>query len=31
MRVEMLSIADFYNNPDEVREFALSQEFGESR
>ena len=30
MRVEMLSIADFYNNPDEVREFALSQEFGES-
>jgi hypothetical protein len=30
MRVEMLSIADFYNNPDEVREFALSQEFSES-
>ena len=26
----MLSIADFYNNPDEVREFALSQEFSES-
>ena len=30
MRVEMLSIADFYNNPDEVRAFAMSQEFGES-
>jgi hypothetical protein len=30
MRVEMLSIADFYNNPEEVRAFALSQEFGES-
>ena len=27
MRVEMLSIADFYNNPDEVREFAMKQEF----
>jgi hypothetical protein len=30
MRVEMLSISDFYNNPDEVRAFAMSQEFGES-
>jgi hypothetical protein len=30
MRVEMLSITDFYNNPDEVRAFAMSQEFGES-
>jgi hypothetical protein len=30
MRVEMLSIADFYNNPDEVREFAMSQEFNET-
>ena len=27
MRVEMLSIADFYANVDEVREFALRQEF----
>jgi hypothetical protein len=26
----MISIADFYNNPDEVRAFAMSQEFGES-
>jgi hypothetical protein len=26
----MLSISDFYNNPDEVRAFAMSQEFGES-
>jgi hypothetical protein len=30
MRVETLSITDFYNNPDEVRAFAMSQEFGES-
>lgn len=30
MRVEMLSITDFYNNPDDVRAFAMSQEFGES-
>jgi hypothetical protein len=30
MRVEMLSITDFYNNPDEVRAFAMNQEFGES-
>jgi hypothetical protein len=30
MRVEILSIADFYNDPDEVRKFALSQEFSES-
>ena len=30
MRVEMISIADFYNNPDEVRAFAMSQDFGES-
>ena len=27
MRVEILSIADFYNNVDEVRAFALQQEF----
>ena len=27
MRVESLTIADFYNNVDEVREFALQQEF----
>lgn len=27
MRVESLSIADFYSNPDEVREFILTQEF----
>jgi hypothetical protein len=27
MRVEMLSVADFYTNVDEVREFALRQEF----
>ena len=27
MRVEMLSIADFYTNVDEVRAFALQQEF----
>ena len=27
MRVEMLSIADFYTNVDEVREFALRQEY----
>ena len=30
MRVETLSIADFYNNPDEVRAFALSQDFSET-
>jgi hypothetical protein len=30
MRVEMLSISDFYTDPDDVRNFALSQEFGES-
>jgi hypothetical protein len=30
MKVEMISIADFYTNPDEVRTFAMSQEFGES-
>jgi hypothetical protein len=29
MRVEIISIADFYNNPDEVREFALQQEFSQ--
>lgn len=29
MRVEMISIADFYNNPDEVRDFALSQDFSQ--
>jgi len=28
MKVESLSIADFYSNVDEVREFALKQEFG---
>lgn len=27
MRVELLSIADFYSNPDQVREFALQQNF----
>jgi hypothetical protein len=27
MRVESLSIADFYNNVDEVRAFAMQQEF----
>lgn len=27
MRVELLTISDFYNNPDEVREFALKQDF----
>jgi hypothetical protein len=27
MRVEMLSIADFYSNVDEVRNFAMQQEF----
>jgi hypothetical protein len=27
MRVEMLSIADFYSNVDEVRAFAMQQEF----
>jgi hypothetical protein len=30
MRVESITIADFYNNVDEVREFALSQEFNVS-
>jgi hypothetical protein len=30
MRVESVIISDFYNNVDEVREFALSQEFGVS-
>lgn len=30
MKIEMISIADFYTNPDEVRAFAISQEFGES-
>ena len=30
MRVEMLSISDFYADPDDVRNFALSQESGES-
>jgi len=30
MRVEMLSFADFYNNPTEVREFAMSQEFNQT-
>ena len=30
MKIEMISIADFYTNPDEVRVFAISQEFGES-
>ena len=29
MKVEMLSMADFYNNPDEVREFALNQDFSQ--
>lgn len=28
MRVESLSISDFYSNVDSVREFALEQEFG---
>jgi len=28
MRVESLSISDFYSNVDAVREFALQQEFG---
>jgi len=28
MRVESLSISDFYSNVDSVREFALQQEFG---
>ena len=27
MRVESLTIADFYSNPDEVREYMLTQEF----
>lgn len=30
MRVEMISFADFYTNPDEVREFAMQQEFSET-
>ena len=30
MRVEMLSFADFYNNPNEVREFAMCQEFNQT-
>jgi len=30
MRVESIIISDFYSNVDEVREFALSQEFGVS-
>ena len=30
MKIEMISIADFYTNPDEVRAFAMSQEFSES-
>jgi hypothetical protein len=29
MRVDMISISDFYSNVDEVREFAKSQEFYE--
>jgi hypothetical protein len=29
MRVEMISIADFYGNPDDVRKFAMGQEFYE--
>tara|TARA_R110000868_G_scaffold409294_1_gene694524 strand:- start:881 stop:1459 length:579 start_codon:yes stop_codon:yes gene_type:complete len=29
MKIEMISVADFYNNPDEVREFALNQEFSQ--
>jgi hypothetical protein len=29
MRIEMFSIADFYSNVDEVREFAMQQEFHE--
>ena len=27
MRVESLTIADFYNNPDEVRQYMLTQPF----
>lgn len=27
MRLEVISIADFYNNVDEVREFAMKQEY----
>ncbi len=30
MRIESIIISDFYNNVDEVREFALSQEFSVS-
>jgi hypothetical protein len=29
MRVEMISVADFYSNVDEVRKFAMGQEFHE--
>ena len=29
MRVEMISVADFYSNVDEVRQFAMGQEFHE--
>ena len=29
MRVEMISIADFYGNVDDVRKFAMEQEFFE--
>ena len=27
MRQNIIIVDDFYNNPDQVREFALSQEF----
>lgn len=30
MRIESITISDFYNNVDEVRKFALSQEFSVS-
>lgn len=30
MRIESIIVSDFYTNVDEVREFALSQEFGVS-
>ena len=30
MRVELLTDADFYNNPDEVREFAMTQDLNVS-
>lgn len=29
MRIEMFSVADFYSNVDEVREFAMQQEYHE--